>query len=267
MIDSLGLQARVNHYVGALWFYELTCVGQQYASAVVTFSGSPDANLTTQIILGTYGQPSSSDTTIEHLNLIGDTTESLATAFALLLNGGYTAVWAQASGSQVTIYSRAMGTAGEAITISTSANTTDLTITISGTNSIPATGSIPAAITFGGGMDGNWYTDLEATPRINRAVRDWSQSFFVALKGYGFDATASFSTELGNGDPSTAAGIAQRYPDGTAVVAEHAISANQLLSHQPRVLATGVFGHGDCHECRGGDAVSSIRRSAVVVLS
>ena len=131
MIYSLGFQARVNHYAGALWFYELNCVGQQYASATITFSGSPDPNLTTQIILGTAGQPSSTDTTIEHLNLIGDTTETLATAFALLLNGGYTAVWAQASGSQLTIYSRAMGTAGNAITIATSANTTDLTITLS----------------------------------------------------------------------------------------------------------------------------------------
>jgi hypothetical protein len=218
MIYSLGFQARVNHYAGALWFYELTCVGQQYASATVTFSGSPDPNLVTQIILGTYGQPSSDDSTIEHLNLIGDTTETLATAFALLLNGGYTAVWAQASGSQLTIYSRAMGSAGEAITIATSANTTDLTITLSGANSIPATGTLPAAVTLGGGVDGNWYTDLEAMPRLNRAVRDWSQSYFEALSGYGFDMTASFSMELGNGDPSATAGIAQCYPDETAVV-------------------------------------------------
>ena len=95
MIYSLGFQARVNHYVGALWFYEINNVGQEYASATITFSGAPDPNLTTQIILGTVGQPSSTDTTIEHLNLIGDTTETLATGFALLLNGGYTAVWAQ----------------------------------------------------------------------------------------------------------------------------------------------------------------------------
>jgi hypothetical protein len=205
MIDSLGFQARVNHYVGALWFYELTCAGQQYASATITFSGSPDANLTTEIILGTVGEPSSTDTTIQHLNLIGDTTQTLATAFALLLNGGYTAVWAQASGSQLTIYSRAMGTAGNTITIATSANTTDLTITTSSS-------------TLAGGVDGNWYTDLEATPRLNRAVRDWTLSYFQALVGYGFDATASFSTELGNGDPSTAAGIAQVYPDAVAVI-------------------------------------------------
>jgi hypothetical protein len=205
MIYSLGFQARVNHYVGALWFYELICAGQQYASATITFSGSPDANLTTEIVLGTVGQPSSTDTTIQHLNLIGDTTETLATAFALLLNGGYTAVWAQASGSQLIIYSRAMGAAGNAITIATSANTTDLTITTSSS-------------TLAGGVDGNWYTDLEVIPRLNRAVRDWTLSYFQALVGYGYDATASFSTELGNGDPSTAAGIAQVYPDAVAVI-------------------------------------------------
>jgi hypothetical protein len=205
MIYALGFRARVNHYAGALWFYELNCVGQQYASATVTFSGSPDPNLITQIILGTVGEPSSTDSTIEHLNLIGDTTVTLATAFALLLNNGYTAVWAQASGSQVTIYSRAMGSAGNAITLATSANTTDLTITTSGS-------------ALSGGVDGNWYTDLEVVPRINRAARDWSQSYFTALNGYGFDATASFSMELGNGDPSTAAGIAQVYPDGVAVI-------------------------------------------------
>lgn len=212
MIYSLGFQARVNHYVGALWFYELTCIGQQYASTTITFSGSPDPNLITQIILGTYGQPSSTDTTIDHLNLVGDTTETLATAFALLLNGGYTAVWAQASGNQLTIYSRSMGTDGNTITIATSANTTNLTITISGT----ATTS--GVTTLSGGVDGNWYTDLQAVPRLNRAVRDWSQSYFQALNGYGFDATASFSMELGNGDPSAEAGIAQVYPDGVAVI-------------------------------------------------
>jgi hypothetical protein len=209
MIYVLGFLGRVNHYAGALWFYELNCVGQQYASATITFSGSPDPNLTTQIILGTTGEPSSTDTTIQHLNLIGDTTQTLATAFALLLNGGYTAVWAQASGSQLTIYSRAMGTAGNAITIATSANTTDLTISISGTTVTSGVNN------FSGGVDGNWYTDLEAMPRLNRAVRDWSQSYFQALKGYGYDVTASFSMELGNGDPSTVAGVAQRYPDQT----------------------------------------------------
>jgi hypothetical protein len=202
MINSLGFQGRVNHYVGALWFYELTNPVAQYASASVTFAGSPDPNLTTQVLIGQGGET----TPLNHLNLIGDTTETVALAFAMQINTGYTAIWAQASGSTLTIYSRAIGAQGNAITISASPSTANLTVTVSATN-------------FGGGIDGTWLTDLTATPRLNRAARDWTRAFCAALKRYGHAAvTTSFSTELGNGDPSLAAGIAQRYPDQTAVI-------------------------------------------------
>jgi hypothetical protein len=200
MINSLGFHGRVNHYAGALWFYELTRAGHQYALATVTFSGFPDPNLITQIILGRTDQPPTTQNIIEHLNLIGDTTVTLATAFELELNRGYTAIRAQATGSQLTIYSRSMGADGNAITISASANTTNLTIVVSGS-------------TLAGGVDGDWRSDLQATPRLNRAARDWTQSFFQALNGYGLDGVAAFSMELQHGDPSTSAGLAQRYPN------------------------------------------------------
>ncbi len=205
MISSLGFRGRVNHYVGALWFYELTRVGHQYASGTITFSGSPEENLITQIILGRTDQPPSTQNVIEHLNLIGDTVETLAKAFELELNRGYTAVRAEANGNQLTIYSRSMGLDGSAITIATSPSTTQLTIQTSGT-------------TLSGGADGDWRTDLGATPRLNRAVRDWSRSFFSALKGYGMDAVASFSMELQHGDSTPEAGIAQRYPSQSSVL-------------------------------------------------
>jgi hypothetical protein len=205
MINSLGFRGRVNHYVGALWFYELVRAGHQYASGTITFSGLPDANTITQIIIGRTDQPTSTQNVIQHLNLVGDTTETLAKAFELELNRGYTAIRAQATGSQLTIYSRSMGVDGNAITIATSANTTNLTIQISGP-------------TLSGGVDGDWRTDLQATPRLNRAARDWSQSFFQALNGYGIDGVASFSMELQHGDPSASAGIAQRYPSQAPVL-------------------------------------------------
>jgi hypothetical protein len=204
MINSLGMQARVNHYVGALWFYELVNPLNQYASGTVTFTGSPDPNLITEIIIGRTDEPTSTDNTIQHLNLIGDTVETLALAFELELNRGYTAIRASVSGNQLTIYSRSLGTDGNFISIATSANTTNLTIATSGA-------------TLTGGVDGTWLTDLQAMPRLNRAARDWGLSFFQAIKGYGLDGVASFSMELGNGDTSVAAGIAQRYPSGAAV--------------------------------------------------
>jgi hypothetical protein len=52
---------------------------------------------------------------------------------------------------------------------------------------------------------------------LNRAARDWNRSFFAALQSYGITPTAALSMELQHGDPSTAAGIAQRYPSGTEV--------------------------------------------------
>lgn len=205
LIHVLGFQGRVNHYVGALWFYELVCPGQQYASATITFSGTPDPNVTTTISIGRTYDPPSQQTAISHLNLIGDTTTTLTKAFELQINNGYTAIRAVATGAQLTIYAREMGASGNTITVSVSSPSTNLSVQVSGT-------------TFTGGVDGSWRTDQQANPRINRAARDWHRSFFAALLGYGLDVTASFSMELGNGDPSIDAGIAQRYPSQAAVM-------------------------------------------------
>ena len=41
MINSLGFTGRQNHYVGALWFYELVRTGHVYATGTVTFAGTP----------------------------------------------------------------------------------------------------------------------------------------------------------------------------------------------------------------------------------
>jgi hypothetical protein len=200
IINTLGFTGRANHYVGALWFYELVRKGHSYASATVTFSGAPVFSQTTAIAITLAG----ATTTLEHLNLIGDTAQSIAKAFELIINNGFTGIRASASGAVLTIYARAMGADGNFIGLAAS----------------PATGAFQATASgslFSGGVDGNWRTDLAATPRINRAARDWSRSYYAALLGYGIDVAAAFSMELQHGDPDTAAGIAQRYHDGSAV--------------------------------------------------
>jgi len=194
LIQALGFTGRSNHYAGALWFYELYQPGQQYATATVTFSGISTFGNTTNVLLG--------PTTLTHLNLIGDTPASLAMAFALLINEGSTEVWAQANGGVLTLTARAIGSGGNGLTISANTGTgTTLQAQVSGPLS--------------GGVDANWLTDPTASPLINRAARDWSLSFFTALRAYGITPTAAFSMELGNGDPSATAGIAQCYPDGS----------------------------------------------------
>jgi hypothetical protein len=197
-IDSLGFRGRANHYVGALWFYELIRYGHNYATAQLTFAGTPEMSRLTELSFARVGEAA---TTLQHLNLAGDTGETIALAFSLEINRGYTGIRAVAEGATLMIYARAMGADGNRLTVSAS----------------PATGEFrvePSSAAFSGGTDGAWQTDLEASPRLNRAVRDWSRSFYRALRDRGIDVTAAFSMELQHGDAGVAAGIAQRYPDG-----------------------------------------------------
>jgi hypothetical protein len=209
LIQKLGFCGRANHYVGALWFYELCRPGAQFASGTITFGGNPEFGQITSVDVG--GTP------IQHVNLISDTAGTVALCFALLINAGSNSVWAQAGGAVLTITARGPGTGGNTLTISAIANNTPA-------NGTPLTAQTSGP-TLAGGIDGTcadpngsfWRTDLTASPPINRAARDWSLAFFAALKSHGIEATASFSMELGNGDDSAATGIAQRYPNGDPV--------------------------------------------------
>jgi len=167
----------------------------------VTFGGTPDPNYFVTIRLGRDGQSTTLDTVLQKLIHVGMTPDLLATAYTTEINRGYTGVRAAASGPTVTIYSRSMGADGNAIILTASTTSTNLTLATSGSH-------------FSGGIDGTWVTDLTATPRINRAARDWSRSFYQALAGRGIAATAAFSMELQHGDTSVEAGIAQRGPSG-----------------------------------------------------
>jgi hypothetical protein len=197
MLDSLGFRARQNHYAGALWFYELTRRDHVYASATVTLSGTPNSGETVTITVSRGG----ADTILVKTIHQGDTLETIVRAFALELNKGYTGIRGEASGAVLTVFSRSMGEDGRAYSIEASSSHADLT---------PAVSEFP----FQNGEDGTWITDLAATPRINRAARDWTRSFLAALHARGIESTVAFSTELQHGDRSVEAGIAQRGPGG-----------------------------------------------------
>jgi hypothetical protein len=196
LMQKLGFFGRANHYAGAMWFYELRRIGHNYASATLTFSGVPEFGKKTQVSLG--GTP------IEHLNLIGDTAESIGKCFELLINAGSTGVWAEAKGATLTITSRLMGSAGNAVGVGVNTNSAAFTAMFSGT-------------ALAGGLDGIWRTDTAAPVKLNRAARDWNEAFFKALQGYSISVTAAFSMELQHGDDTLQANLAQRYPNGDPV--------------------------------------------------
>jgi len=197
-LDMLGFKGRPNHFVGSILFYELENVGNVFASGTVTFEGTPEFSQVVEVVID--------GTVFSRVTLSTDTKETIARAFEFLVNDGSTGVRASSSGNVLTIHSRLLGSAGNSITLSASP--------ISGSFEASASGE-----TLTGGTDGVWYTDTAANPRINRAARDWHRSYFQALVSYGMaDAAAAFSMELSHGNPSAAAGLAQRYPDGEPVI-------------------------------------------------
>lgn len=201
MLHTLGFRGRVNHYVGALIFYELYKKGHVYASCQVDFLGTPAPSEYTEIQIGTEGDPDST-ISVRHLNLFGDTATTIAKAYELEFNRGYTSIRAEAVGSSLFIFSRRMGLAGEMTTVVAT----------------PSRGAFEVRVGsphMEGAVEGIWTTDLHAPNLINRACRDWSREFYRACRAYGWDVTAAFSTELEHGDVSLEAGIAQRYADGT----------------------------------------------------
>jgi hypothetical protein len=225
MVQKLGFTARVNHYAGALWFYDLILPGHVYNFATITFSGTAPANSASGYLTLSVG-PEGGQTSVQHLNLIWDTPATVAQAFANLINNGMTQVWAAANGDQLTVTQRALtpwpGQPDAA---------PQLLISVSWSQDSSFTGT-PASPMLGGGSPGSaydstvdtsfvantgyWRTDFSTT--LNRAALDWSLAYFKALAGYGIDVVTSFSTELKNADPNLSAGLAQRRIDGTPVI-------------------------------------------------
>jgi hypothetical protein len=204
LLHTLGFRGRANHYAGAMWFYELTNPDQRHSSATIEFTGEPEFGGWTSITI--------SGDTISRPNYVTDTAESVAKSFELLIRAGASAVWAQADGSTLRIAARALGSAGNTITLAASTSG-EFTATCSSTH-------------LTGGIDGAWLTDIAARPALNRAVRDWTRSYVAALKAYGIDAAVAFSMELRNGDDRPSAGIAQRYPDQPCQLLTPALQTN-----------------------------------------
>jgi hypothetical protein len=205
LIETLGFRGRANHYVGAMWWYEMCNPDNRYASGTITFAGAP--------VFGGHTEIAIAGVTISHLNYVTDTAETIAKAFELLITAGSSAVWARADGATLTITARALGSAGNAIAIAAATGSESFTATLSG-------GALA------GGVDGEWLTDLAATPRVNRAARDWSRSYVRALVSYGIDVASAFSMELRHGDARATAGIAQRYPSGPCLLNTPALQTN-----------------------------------------
>jgi hypothetical protein len=227
LANKLGYQGRLNHYAGALWFYEIVRPGTIYASASIVFT-TDVVSSNPALWLNLAASTASPATLVAHTVLPDDTPATVALAFAGLINLGTNLVWANGNGNELTITARAMGEDGNGViaqlgvssdggtSLSTVFSSTSLSGGVYGTP-YDTNNKDPLYVALTNTAD-YWRTDLNATSRINRAARDWHRAYFAALKAYGIDVVTSFSMELMNGDPSASTGIAQQYPDGTPAV-------------------------------------------------
>ncbi len=204
-VVRLGFGGRLNHYVGAMWFYQMTTKDYSFAEGTITFSGEPMFGAATELRIGNTDYGPAFDTIFTHLNRVGDTASTVARAFALRINDGSTAIRAEADGAVLKILSRRLGTEGNKVTIVATPNNGVFVATVS-------------SPTLVGGLDGSWITDIPASTKLNRAFRDWHHSFFAGCASRGIDCVSAYSTELRHGDPSVEAGLVQRYWNNAPVL-------------------------------------------------
>jgi hypothetical protein len=131
LIQKLGFTGRVNHYVGALWFYEIYRPQTQYASLTLTVNQDTagSSGVSPTVKLNITPASSTQPTSLTHLVLPDDTPSTIAQEFAGLINSGINVLWASACGNQLTLTARAMGEDGNNITVELDPSSQGYTLT------------------------------------------------------------------------------------------------------------------------------------------
>jgi hypothetical protein len=228
-IQKLGLVGEVDHYMGVFWWpvrKALEPASTWSQTTAVTFAGTPAFGDTTSLLMGSAE--------IDHVNLDGDTAETVALALAQLVNQGSAVFWAETSGAVLTLHGRA-SSASYYVAIAVDTHDSGFTAGVATSNGTPP--PISAA----------WYwgVDETATSPINAAVAAWHADYFGELAAAGIGAVVSFSQELVNPPDNPPAAVwVQRFHDGS-----------------PAVTATG-FGPLLSSQCAFGSAVQAYMASA-----
>jgi hypothetical protein len=197
-IQKLGLVGEIDHYAGVFWWGRKSDPAHVYTTWTITFSGT--------LTVGAYIYLHLGSAVIGHATLVGDTLQTLATCFALLVSQGAGAFFATANGATLTLTQRSEGPDyALAVTCDTSGSP-----------------GLTAAVAENAGSGAwNFGLDATATPELNRAARDWHSDFFAQLKAADIGVTVSFSQELVRPPDNPPSAVwTQRFPDGTPVITE-----------------------------------------------
>jgi len=215
-IQKLGLAGEIDHYMGVFWWpvrKALEPVSTWSQTTAIPFAGTPSFTAgPTSLHMGSAE--------LDHVNLMGDTAETVARALAMLVNQLSAVFWAEASGTVLTLHGRA-SSPGYYMAVTVDTHDTGFTaaaVTVNGTAPPIAAGWY-------------WGVDETAANPINDAVAAWHADYFALLQAAGTGVTVSFSQELVNPPDNPPGAVwTQRFQDGTA--AETATGFGVLLSSQ-----------------------------------
>lgn len=209
-LERLGFQGPRNVYVSVFWWNQRVRTGHTFPSASIDLSelalASGDA-----VFLNVGGQAFGCSIFPAH------TAAEVAKHFEYFINGASTGVWAEASGTVLTITCRAIAAAYlfsfAAWREQPGPVTTNYTIT----------GSLNS-----GGVSGLWMVDPAQTPALNRGARDWLADLCAETAAAGRELTLAYSLELLNppDDPGGGHVWAARYWDGDPVTTATGFGSN-----------------------------------------
>ena len=210
MQDRLGFAGPINLYEGVFWFNQRIRQGHTFPSASIDVAeltlASGDA-----VFVDVGGQTFGCSVFPAH------TAAQVAKHFAYFINGASTGVWAQASGTVLTITCRAIAAAYlfsfHAWREQPGPMNTDFTVS----------GSLNS-----GGVAGLWYVDPTQSPTINRGARDWLSDLLAECAARSREITIAYSMELLNppDDPGGGHVWAARHWDGDPVTTATGFGSN-----------------------------------------
>lgn len=172
MLQTLGFAGEIDLYIGVFWWMRKTRSGGSVPSVTIDFSqtGYVSGDGVFVIVGGeTYGKSV----------FPADTADSIAAHFGYFINEVAAGVWAESSGSVLTITLRAVGSS-YSFAFSASKNSTPLSFT----------GSLT------GGVLSTWIIDTSQSNPLNVAASAWLADFLSLSAAASLNVCAAYSMEL-----------------------------------------------------------------------
>ena len=232
-LDKSGFHGDLNHFVGNFFHYNRRKrLGTGLRNeATITFGGYWKAGESVVLNIG--------GTLVGKSIFSGDSPGSIAAHAEAFINTTFVGLFAELSGSSVTIKNRA--------------NLYEFSLSIEDNDSLAGTATVGGSLEKG--SEGIWEIDDAASPLLNYAARQWHQDFFAQLSSRGRTTTAAYNLEAYNPPETAAAHWAARYFSGRQVLTDVGFGSEGEVKILSVSNSAPILVQADSHGYSSGDRV------------